>query len=954
MAEDGVTGAGRAVGFGPFQLYPAEQLLREGDSQVALGNRAMEILIALVERAGELVSKEALIARVWPNTFVDETNLRVNVASLRRILRDGQNGNRYIVTDAGRGYRFVAPLSVLGEKALPTMVAAPPRIDNLPGTLTRVIGREATIATLSAQLPERRFITLVGPGGIGKTTIAVAVARELAASYPDGVAFLDLAPITDPGLLASTCATVLGLSISADDRLPGLLAHLRNRQMLLVFDSCEHVIEAAAALAEEVSVGAAGVHILATSREPLRAAGERVHRILPLESPAASAGLTAAEALTFSGVELFVERARAANLDSFELREADAPPVAEICRRLDGIALAIELAAGRVATFGARELADRLDDRFRLLTGGRRTALPRHQTLSATLDWSYELLPADEQSLLRWLAVFSGEFSLASAVTVAANDDASQAIGIANLVAKSLVAFDHRGDVGQYRLLDSTRLYALAKLRDSGELPEASRRHAEHFRDLLAEAEAETERRLPTEWLAIYARHIDNVRAALNWAVSPDGDPIIGVALTIAAVPLWVQLSLMGECRNWVERALAALDRMTAPDRRQEMVLRMALANAVLGTVGTIDAVGTAWNRALELAEELDDIDQKLRALYGLYFYQMRIGDYRSGLAFARRFRAAAEQKGDPPDLLMGDRIVGVSLFWIGDPGGGRAQIEHMLARTSAVRSRLQPVRFGVDQRVAGLFHLARILWVQGYPDQAVRTAVAAVDEAVAIDHATSLCFALADGACPVSAWVGDMVGTARFSTMLSERAEKLGLGLWHAYSLAWRGWLADRQGDSEAAVTLVNGAIAEFRATQFDLHFTTFLGYFAEILARAGREADGMATIGEAVERAERTGEGWCFPELLRIQGDITWRLGGADGIEAAVELYERAFDAARRQGSLSWELRIAISLARLRMDQGRRAEGREVLQAVFSRFTEGFGSADIGVARELLAELR
>ena len=454
MAEDGVTGAGRAVGFGPFQLYPAEQLLREGDSQVALGNRAMEILIALVERAGELVSKEALIARVWPNTFVDETNLRVNVASLRRILRDGQDGNRYIVTDAGRGYRFVAPLSVLGEKALPTMVAAPPRIDNLPGTLTRVIGREATIATLSAQLPERRFITLVGPGGIGKTTIAVVVARELAASYPDGIAFFDLAPITDPGLLASTCATVLGLSISADDRLPGLLAHLRNRQMLLVFDSCEHVIEAAAALAEEVSVGAAGVHILATSREPLRAAGERVHRILPLESPAASAGLTAAEALTFSGVELFVERARAANLDSFELREADAPPVAEICRRLDGIALAIELAAGRVATFGARELADRLDDRFRLLTGGRRTALPRHQTLSATLDWSYELLPADEQSLLRWLAVFSGEFSLASAVAVAANDDASQAIGIANLVAKSLVAFDHRGDVGQYRLLD--------------------------------------------------------------------------------------------------------------------------------------------------------------------------------------------------------------------------------------------------------------------------------------------------------------------------------------------------------------------------------------------------------------------------------------------------------------------------------------------------------------------
>ena len=218
---------------------------------------------------------------------------------------------------------------------------------------------------------------------------------------------------------------------------------------------------------------------------------------------------------------------------------------------------------------------------------------------------------------------------------------------------------------------------------------------------------------------------------------------------------------------------------------------------------------------------------------------------------------------------------------------------------------------------------------------------------------AVSLCFALADGACPVSAWVGDTEATARFTSMLSERAEKLGLGLWHAYSLAWRGWLADRQGESETAVTLVNAAITEFRATQFDLHFTTFLGYFAEILARAGREPDGAAAIGESIERAERTGEQWCFPELLRIQGDITWRRGGPDAFQAAVDRYERALDAARRQGSLSWELRIAISLARLRRDQGRGAEGRELLHSVFSRFTEGFGSADIRVARELLAEL-
>jgi predicted ATPase len=456
-----------------------------------------------------------------------------------------------------------------------------------------------------------------------------------------------------------------------------------------------------------------------------------------------------------------------------------------------------------------------------------------------------------------------------------------------------------------------------------------------------------------TEWLADYGRQIDNLRAALDWAFSPSGDASIGIALTAAAVPLWMQLSLLEECRGRVEQALAALDSMAAPNPRREMLLQAALANAVLGTAGTVDAVGSAWNRALELAEELDDIDQQLRALYGLYLYQMRIGEYRKGLAFARRFRTAAEKKSDPSDLLQGNRIVGVSRFLLGDPGGARAEIGRMLARSAALRPRLQAVRFGLDQRVAALFHLSRILWVQGYPDQAVRTAVAGVDEAAAIDHTISLCFALADGACPVSAWVGDRAATARFVGMLSARAEKLGLAIWHAYGLAWRGWLADREGDSETAIALLDAAIGEFRATQFDFHFTTFLGAFAEILTRAGRVADGVATISDAVTRAELTEERWCFPELLRIQGDITRRVSGPDATQLATDLYMRALDWARRQSALSWELRAATSLARLWRDQDRVTEARALLGSVYGRFTEGFATADLREARSLLEQL-
>ena len=557
--------------------------------------------------------------------------------------------------------------------------------------------------------------------------------------------------------------------------------------------------------------------------------------------------------------------------------------------------------------------------------------------------------------MLRRFGVFAGAFSLEAAAAVAAISEilpSEVADGLFNLVSKSLVATEE-GAVVRYRLLDTTRAYGLQKLTESGELEAVARRHAEYYRDLFERAVTETEVRPAAEWLGDYGRQIDNLRAALDWAFSPSGDAPIGTALTAAAVPLWLQLSLLGECRGRVERALAALNSMAAPNPRQEMLLQAALANAVLGTAGTVDAVGSAWNRVLELAEELADIDQQLRALYGLYTYQVRIGEYRKGLAFAHRFCTAAEKKSDPSDLLLGNRIVGVSLFCLGDPGGGRAKIERMLAGSPALRPRLQAVRFGLDQRMAALVHLSRILWVQGYPDQAVRTAAAGVDEAAAIDHTISLGFALADGACPVSAWVGDRAATARFSGMLSARAEKLGLAMWHAHGLAWRGWLADRAGDSETAIALLDAAIREFRTTQFDLHFTTFLGAFAEILTRAGRVADGIATISDAVTRAELTEERWCFPELLRIQGDITRRLSGPEATQLATDLYMRALDWARRQGALSWELRAATSLAGLLLDQGRSADAIALLQPVYDRFTEGFDTADLKAAKALLDDL-
>ncbi len=519
--------------FGPFRLIPAQRilLLDEGEP-LHLSSRALDILIALVERAGETIRNDQLIARTWPETVVAENALRVHVAALRKALGDGRAGKRYIVNNPGRGYTFVAPVTREMRHPAPAATDGTSASGNLPVSLTRIVGREEIIAALATQLVQRRLLTIVGPGGIGKTTVAVAVADAVSPAHPDGVWFVALAPLPNPDLVPSAVSTMLGISPSGANPVSGLAAWLRDKRALIVLDSCEHVTGGVAPLAEAVLKAAPQVRILATSREPLRAEGEWLHRLASLDLPPASVALSPAAALGYSAVQLFNERAMAA-VDGFTLDDANVPPVLEICRRLDGLPLALELAAARTDAFSVRELVAHLDDRFQVLTSGRRTALPRHQTLGATLDWSYQLLAEAERTVLRRVAVFVGDFPLEAAVAVVDDMAPFEIVDhIGNLVAKSLVAADLRGELPRYRLLDTTRLYSREKLKSSGELQQVARRHAEYYRDVFADAEAESELLPQAEWLAIYGRHLDNVRAGLDWAFSPDGDPPIGVALT--------------------------------------------------------------------------------------------------------------------------------------------------------------------------------------------------------------------------------------------------------------------------------------------------------------------------------------------------------------------------------------------------------------------------------------
>src|SRR6266446_7976189 len=387
----------QVISFGPFRLLAPQRLRLEGDQPVRLGGRAFDILTSLVERAGEVVGKDELMARAWPQTFVEDANLKIQVSALRRALGDGQGGHRYVVTVPGRGYNFVSPVSLEGLSPAPSPPPATPTgANNLPFAVTRMIGREEAVAALVSRLSRQRLVTIVGPGGIGKTTVALAVAERVTASYEHGVWLVDLAPLGDPRLVPSTVATVLGLEMRTEDPHAALVAALRDRRMLVLLDKCEHVIDAVASLAAALLSGAPSVNILATSREPLGVAGEREYHLGPLGSPRASDGLTAAEAMAFPAVQLFVERVSAI-VEDFALTDANAPAVVQICRRLDGLPLAIEFAAPGVSVLGVEGLAARLDDSLPLLGAPRRAAMPRHRTMRAVVDWSYGLLTEDER-----------------------------------------------------------------------------------------------------------------------------------------------------------------------------------------------------------------------------------------------------------------------------------------------------------------------------------------------------------------------------------------------------------------------------------------------------------------------------------------------------------------------------------------------------------------------------
>src|SRR5271156_3255136 len=413
----GVTSARRVARFGPFQLMPTERVLLEDARQIPLGDRAFDILTTLVEHEGNVVSKEELIARAWPRRVVEEVNLRIHIAALRRALGDGKAGERYIVNIIGRGYVFIAKVST---DALDVAIPNAPT-HRLPARLTHLVGRDKEVEVISHMVCERRLVTLVGAGGVGKSTLALAAAAICADTFTDAAIFIDLTTVSDPALVPMVLATAIGLSVQARDPVPALVRYLQNRHMLLVVDNCEHLISTTADTIAILLRNNEQLHVLATSREPLRTDGEWQHRIPPLDTPSPAQPPDLRSAVRIASIELFVERARSAD-QSFELTESNLDMVASVCHQLDGIPLAIELAAARMGQMSINHLSIRLQDQFVWDSIGRRAGVTHHQTLRATLDWSYALLSVTEQVVLQRLAIIRGRFNFAFGLGVCARN----------------------------------------------------------------------------------------------------------------------------------------------------------------------------------------------------------------------------------------------------------------------------------------------------------------------------------------------------------------------------------------------------------------------------------------------------------------------------------------------------------------------------------------------------
>jgi predicted ATPase len=700
--------------------------------------------------------------------------------------------------------------------------------------------------------------------------------------------------------------------------------------------------------------------VLTTSREPLRTSAETVFRVPPLDVPLIDA--QGQEVLAYSAVRLFLRRARALQ-PRFADDAASVSLVGEICRRLDGIPLAIELAAARAATLGIDGLHHRLDDRLKVLTGGRRTAMPRHQTLRATFDWSYALLDPAAQAVFRRLSQFASTFSIEAACAVAADrviTAMSVTTSVGELAEKSLLGVEFNGPRTRYRLPESTRAYAREKLQDEGEVHSVAARHARYlqqrFEQWIEVAHAATD-----EPLDRLRHELDDARSALEWAFSPAGDDRLGVELTGALVEALLAWSLVEECYTRANRAITALVRLPSGtvDATCELRLRAALATAL----PHMSEAARLWHDVLLLATDKHNEEFQARALWGLWNAMLAGARIYASLMYAMLFQVLADERGIELQRILADHVVAVSLHSLGEHAEARALLERVLSGLGTQHySASRPGELRADPSVVANGTLARIIWIQGEPDRAMALIDAAVDSVSADKPEPSLSHVLAAVAVPLALLSGDLPRAARYLDMLRAQARLHRFEIWRECCDCLGAHLDILTGQFDKGLRTLERALVALQARGFRRLLTPPLGVYAQAQAHAGHTAEARRILMETLAFCNENGDQIFSPDIWRILGVVALleaHSAAAQGLSPneyeadAQSSFLRAIHMAQQQGARMWELRAAVPLAQLWATQGRIIEATELLHPLCVLFPNPSVSSDVRTAHALMSEL-
>ena len=633
--------------FGHVDVRPAERRLLIDGNAATIGARAFDVLITLIENRERMVSKNELLERVWPGVIVEENNLQVQISTLRKLL-----GATSVATIAGRGYRFALVSDADGDgesnasaRADVPDAAAPTR-DNLPAPLNRFIGREREIAEVRELLVSNRLVTLTGVGGTGKTRLSLQVAALMRNDFPAGVWFVELAALTDPQLVPQAVALVLDVREKAGRPVvEALVNHVRDRRLLLVLDNCEALLQGCADLARALLQAGSHLTILTSSRERLRLAGEVVYAVRALATPGAHPADSAVSLAQFDAVRLFVDRAKSAQ-PAFRLSEKNAAAVAEICNRLDGLPLAIELAAARLLALSAEKIAARLNDRFRLLGGGAPSAIAHHETLRASIDWSYDLLSEAERTLLRRLSVFAGGWTIDAAEAIGADQSGELVDNLSALVEKSLVALDADGE--RYRLLETVRAFVLEKLAASGEAAAVRNRHLTFYLALVEQVRSNLYGAAQGSWLTRLDAERENLLAAHTWCETAVEAAESGLQLVCAIKFYWLNRGLLGLGR---QITVEALGRSGAQNPTLLRCRALIIAGQLDVFMGHYAEAPRFLEESLLIARELGDQARIASVLMSLGVAAMGRADLPAAHYYLQEALALALSLGNPRDL---------------------------------------------------------------------------------------------------------------------------------------------------------------------------------------------------------------------------------------------------------------------------------------------------------------